>query len=869
MNEPKRTMWMDRRTFLLGTLLLALGAALLVPGCKPAEEVVGIVRGTHSEKPLDKIEVTLWRGPVGLGTVVDRCTTAAHGLFGFAGTHGLIDEARSHPGETRYWLHLFDKKRGTSDTIAVSGFRGVFDHRMDDGAQKAPDSAFKVADMHYHVSMRIHNHFATEVQRNSHHGRLDTALVPTDLSWYRSQRKLEILGPCGWHTAPPVKWKRMKRALSEGGADSSAYTALFTKGMVRAREGNNKFTDHNQATKPHIRNGRVRLAYNAISPFENNLNRGFWTQLLGGKIKTGVRPEWSKRIGGSVTDARTVTHWEDFLYEHGMMARQDTMRDGFRCRSLEDGSQLRDDDTTSFIVTAVEGGHFLQDDLFPNEGAVDVAGRTDKYQRALISSWKSMLNDTVTNRLDLYQRIDVNEVLAIKDSLDRSRHMPKSSERAIEEMDLSKRLHAAVDTALIHELRRNIAHVRDTAFWPPVHMVAIAHLGYNGMVGHAPALDDGNSVVNLLARKVYNMRLSTDRTYLEQWRRLYFTVPGVNIYGKEVIHGLTRDIDGRRILVDLKHSDLVTRHYFYDHVMCERIPPICSHCGVTGMSEHYWSPFNNEYELLNDPMVRTYYPFGINLYDEEIVRIHENEGIIGLPLEQRLLGGYIDDPMPWNMHITKDGVYKPAKSGTKTARWEHVDRLFQWLDGYPAVQGRGNIPNTEIADAKGLLDRAKVSVTYTQSADIAHSGLVLVQEDFRSVVPLLQNLFYILDRIMDHEGRATDPAKSMSIARSAWSRVCFGSDLDGLIDPIDLVPTAGEYPLLRKRMEDLIPLFLYLRAWESPPLIDQNGPDHFRRYASYFPPGWSLSDALDALFYGNLARFTEVYTSKSPAPCDP
>src|SRR5690606_4996530 len=45
----------------------------------------------------------------------------------------------------------------------------------------------------------------------------------------------------------------------------------------------------------------------------------------------------------------------------------------------------------------------------------------------------------------------------------------------------------------------------------------------------------------------------------------------------------------------------------------------------------------------------------------------------------------------------------------------------------------------------------------------------------------------------------------------AWKNICLGSDLDGLIDPINICPTASQYPIFKEKLKVFIPLFLSLR----------------------------------------------------------
>jgi hypothetical protein len=95
---------------------------------------------------------------------------------------------------------------------------------------------------------------------------------------------------------------------------------------------------------------------------------------------------------------------------------------------------------------------------------------------------------------------------------------------------------------------------------------------------------------------------------------------------------------------------------------------------------------------------------------------------------------------------------------------------------------------------------------------------------------------------------------------SSWKFVCFGSDLDGLIDPINICPSASNYPFFKAKLEKLVPLFLYVRQnFEVKDKLLGN----YRGYDDYFREGsFSVEDALSLLYYKNLADFTDKHFGK-------
>ena len=271
---------------------------------------------------------------------------------------------------------------------------------------------------------------------------------------------------------------------------------------------------------------------------------------------------------------------------------------------------------------------------FPHKLNFDLANRSKKQNEKLFDE---LAEKPGFNSL---QNKDYQDILSMQQDIKQAK--PDESRQDFKERIVTEKKllnfdkMAYMDHLFTSELKDNIIALKQLN--PPIHMVTPAHLAYNGMMGHAPAIDDGSFITNLIARKVYSIRVSDDPLYQGQWKGLFYSIPGPNKFGKTVLNDLASNQNGHQILLDLKHSDFLTRKYFFDSLMIKyQLPPICSHCAVTGLSDTYYSPFNDEYNILRANFTTTLYPFGINLYDEEIIRICDNDGIIGIPFEQRVL----------------------------------------------------------------------------------------------------------------------------------------------------------------------------------------------------------------------------------------
>jgi hypothetical protein len=110
------------------------------------------------------------------------------------------------------------------------------------------------------------------------------------------------------------------------------------------------------------------------------------------------------------------------------------------------------------------------------------------------------------------------------------------------------------------------------------------------------------------------------------------------------------------------------------------------------------------------------------------------------------------------------------------------------------------------------------------------------------------------------ERRAAAASPAVDPYSGSWKNVCLGSDMDGLIDPINICSSASNYPFFKVKLEKLIPLFLYIRK-------KYEGEDKllgaYREYKDYFSDDtFPLRTALDLLFYRNLYDFTAKHFKK-------
>ena len=149
-----------------------------------------------------------------------------------------------------------------------------------------------------------------------------------------------------------------------------------------------------------------------------------------------------------------------------------------------------------------------------------------------------------------------------------------------------------------------------------------------------------------LATHAYGMKLIKGN---DQFKPLGF---GISDLGKQVIDTAYDESQGHRILIDLKHMSLVSRHKFYQYRKekgYDNIPIVATHMGFTGISKdprvlvkYFDKPPKRRGDFIEVKFDRPkgigkglfnkthFNPWSINLFDEDITEILDSGGLIGL-----------------------------------------------------------------------------------------------------------------------------------------------------------------------------------------------------------------------------------------------
>ena len=242
---------------------------------------------------------------------------------------------------------------------------------------------------------------------------------------------------------------------------------------------------------------------------------------------------------------------------------------------------------------------------------------------------------------------------------------------------------------------------------------------------------------------------------------------GLTDLGKQVIDEAYDENHGPRLLLDIKHMSVVARQQFYAYRRekgYEDIPILATHMGVTGISRSPMaiSQYFGEPLVRRDDFIEVLYdrpqgigrglfdkthfnPWSINLYDEDIVEILDSGGLIGLNLDQRILGAE-----------RVSGEYFSA------------EEFAFILNDYQMPEEVEPVPEGEFIDEP--LEVRKLN-------------------ERKHVRHLCNNILHIVK----------------VGGERAWQHLCIGCDFDGLINPINTCTSALEFPKLEQELIDTLP----------------------------------------------------------------
>lgn len=236
---------------------------------------------------------------------------------------------------------------------------------------------------------------------------------------------------------------------------------------------------------------------------------------------------------------------------------------------------------------------------------------------------------------------------------------------------------------------------------------------------------------------------------------------GITERGLKLVDLAYNKSKGRRIFIDLKHMSLFSRKQFYAHVKNKNVPILASHIGLTGFSYNDIHKYVKGACVVDGEFVEVEYdrvkgigdthfnPWSINFYDEEIKAIVDSGGLIGLSLDQRI-----------------QGADRPKGEYFSIREFRHV---------------------------------------------VKTSGLKIELKDFRLIEEVEEETKFgpkefrlNVRKHLRHMSNTILHAVRIG-GEKTWNHLCFGSDFDGLINPLNCCQSADEYDRLKGGLLDTIP----------------------------------------------------------------
>jgi microsomal dipeptidase-like Zn-dependent dipeptidase len=293
----------------------------------------------------------------------------------------------------------------------------------------------------------------------------------------------------------------------------------------------------------------------------------------------------------------------------------------------------------------------------------------------------------------------------------------------------------------------------------------------------------------------------------------------------------------KRILIDIKHMSLVSRMQYYEFLKnyrSERIPILISHAGLTGTSYKnmpvekickgrnlvkltYTKPLGIDGTRFN--------PWSVNLYDEELRKIIESEGIIGLNMDVRIMGTKqkLKSQLRESFSKREFNFLKIKKSPLRYPPDELSGYEIQsaFLETELKKYIKDLVKNRETPG--GFENFSNIYNTFFQQQTMVTQ--LLKEESDNEIKHLCNSILHIVK----------------IAGGNAWKHICIGSDFDGFINAMRCCANATYYRNLRDELEKYLPL---MAKKYNPEIII---PD--------------LAQNIEDIMSGNAYRFLQIHFS--------
>ena len=231
----------------------------------------------------------------------------------------------------------------------------------------------------------------------------------------------------------------------------------------------------------------------------------------------------------------------------------------------------------------------------------------------------------------------------------------------------------------------------------------------------------------------------------------------------------------KNIFCDIKHTSLFARKTLYNLGWHGgNWPLVCTHAGLTGIHSEQRYRYLLQHRVFGEGFLRVkhYKPLGylegtsfnpssINLYDDDVVTIIRSGGLIGLSMDQRILGSPEDEMMGIGY---LDEIYEEEVISAGEREWFRGSK----------------------ADRKTVDD-----------------DKVLKLNDIKTERDRRNSYNFHARHFLNHVFHLFQIARTNGIADSVIAkRICIGSDFDGMINPVDSCKNVTELPAFKQLLLD-------------------------------------------------------------------
>ena len=201
----------------------------------------------------------------------------------------------------------------------------------------------------------------------------------------------------------------------------------------------------------------------------------------------------------------------------------------------------------------------------------------------------------------------------------------------------------------------NVERIKNWEY-PPL-FISPAHHFYSELCGHAESITV--KVVDWLTNQ--EVKMNTGFTDL----------------GKKVVREfLRKDGNQRRVYIDIKHMSVSSRKEYYkmldEAYSNEKIPIIVSHGAVNGLDS-----LENQVSVNNPHLKRKILPKDINIFDEEIIKIEESNGLFGIQIDERRICSKSERK---KSNLIFASLRKKKRAKSKLV-WNQIQYIAELLDG--------------------------------------------------------------------------------------------------------------------------------------------------------------------------------------------